>query len=149
MSNGMRDANEALLSGVSAGGLSSILHCDEFRGLFPTATKVKCLSYGGFFLDAVDVSGGRELRDHYSDVVGLQGLCTTSCLTVLFPENFIANITTTLFILNSAYDSWHMPYSLAPPSANPRGEWKSCRLNPSSRSASLMEILKGEIPHIR
>lgn len=43
---------QALLSGCSAGGMASIIHCDEFRGLFPKSTKVKCLSDAGFFLDA-------------------------------------------------------------------------------------------------
>ena len=43
---------QALLSGCSAGGLASILKCDEFRELFPSSTKVKCLSDGGLFLDA-------------------------------------------------------------------------------------------------
>lgn len=43
---------QALLSGCSAGGLASILHCDEFRDLFPGTTKVKCLSDAGMFLDA-------------------------------------------------------------------------------------------------
>lgn len=43
---------QALLSGCSAGGLASILHCDEFRDLFPRTTKVKCLSDAGLFLDA-------------------------------------------------------------------------------------------------
>lgn len=43
---------QALLSGCSAGGLASILKCDEFRGLFSSRTKVKCLSDGGLFLDA-------------------------------------------------------------------------------------------------
>jgi hypothetical protein len=33
-------------------GLASILHCDEFRDLFPETTKVKCLSDAGVFLDA-------------------------------------------------------------------------------------------------
>ncbi|KAM1749350.1 hypothetical protein ACFX12_010233 [Malus domestica] len=152
MSKGMRNAKQALLSGCSAGGLSSILHCDEFRSLFPTTTKVKCLSDAGFFLDAVDISGGRTLRDYYSGVVSLQGVeenlprfCTshldpTSCF---FPENLIANITTPLFILNAAYDSWQIYNSLAPPSADPRGEWNSCRLNLASCSASQMQILQG------
>ncbi|KAI5430982.1 Pectin acetylesterase 2 [Lathyrus oleraceus] len=44
--------NEALLSGCSAGGLSAILHCDEFRELFPRTTRVKCFSDGGLFLDS-------------------------------------------------------------------------------------------------
>ncbi|KAF2324105.1 hypothetical protein GH714_006674 [Hevea brasiliensis] len=52
MSKGMHYANQALLSGCSAGGLASILHCDEFRNMFPRTTRVK-----------VDVSGGRTLRN--------------------------------------------------------------------------------------
>ena len=43
---------QALLSGFSAGGLASIIHCDEFRDLFPTTTEVKCPSDAGFFFDA-------------------------------------------------------------------------------------------------
>lgn len=43
---------QVLLSGCSAGGLAVILHCDNFRGLFPSNTKVKCLSDAGMFLDA-------------------------------------------------------------------------------------------------
>lgn len=43
---------QALLSGCSAGGLASILHCDEFQDLFPETTRVKCLSDAGMFLDA-------------------------------------------------------------------------------------------------
>ncbi|KAI5415401.1 variant 2, Pectin acetylesterase 10, partial [Lathyrus oleraceus] len=52
MSKGMRYAKQALLSGCSAGGLSAILHCDEFRELFPRTTRVKCFSDGGLFLDS-------------------------------------------------------------------------------------------------
>ena len=47
---------QALLSGCSAGGLATILHCDEFRELFPSNIKVKCLSDAGLFLDAYDFS---------------------------------------------------------------------------------------------
>jgi hypothetical protein len=51
MAQGMRYANQALLSGCSAGGVSTILHCDEFRGLFSGSTNVKCLADAGMFLD--------------------------------------------------------------------------------------------------
>lgn len=47
---------QALLSGCSAGGLASILHCDEFRELLPRNTKVKCLGDAGLFLDAYGFS---------------------------------------------------------------------------------------------
>ncbi|KAK0607025.1 hypothetical protein LWI29_008041 [Acer saccharum] len=50
-SKGMRYAKQALLAGCSAGGLATILHCDEFRELFPMTTRVKCLSDAGLFLD--------------------------------------------------------------------------------------------------
>ncbi|MBA0751990.1 hypothetical protein Gogos_000871 [Gossypium gossypioides] len=134
MSKGMRNAKQALLSGCSAGGLASILHCDEFRNMFPRTSKVKCLSDAGLFLDAVDVSGGRTLRSLYNGVVGLQ---------CFFPQNLISNIRTPLFILNAAYDSWQIQSSIAPPSADPHGYWHECRLNHAKCSASQMRFLQG------
>ncbi|XP_015874830.3 pectin acetylesterase 12 [Ziziphus jujuba] len=152
MSKGMRYAKNALLSGCSAGGLAAILHCDEYRNFFPRTTRVKCLSDAGLFLDAVDVSGGRTLRNIYSGVVGLQGvrnnlprICTnhldpTSCF---FPQNLISGVRTPLFVLNAAYDSWQIQSSLAPPSADPHGYWHDCRLNHAKCSISQLKFLQG------
>ncbi|PIA37850.1 hypothetical protein AQUCO_02900002v1 [Aquilegia coerulea] len=152
MSKGMSRATEALLSGCSAGGLASILHCDEFRELFPATTKVKCLSDAGFFLDAIDVSGGRTLRNMFEGVVRLQGvqknlpqICTnhmdpTSCF---FPQNLIASVKTPLFLLNAAYDAWQLQASLAPPSADPHGSWHDCKSNHAHCSASQIQYLQG------
>ncbi|KAK3022175.1 hypothetical protein RJ639_045370 [Escallonia herrerae] len=151
MSKGMRYANQALLSGCSAGGLASILHCDEFRDLLPRSTKVKCLSDAGLFMDAVDVSGGHTLRNFFGGVVSLQGVqknlprtCTnhldpTSCF---FPQNLIANIRTPMFLLNAAYDSWQVQASLAPPSADPHGNWHDCKMNNERCSTSQMQFLQ-------
>ncbi|KAL0366374.1 UNVERIFIED_CONTAM: Pectin acetylesterase 11 [Sesamum radiatum] len=44
LAKGMKDAKNAILSGGSAGGLGTILHCDGFRSLIPTASRVKCIS---------------------------------------------------------------------------------------------------------
>lgn len=152
MSKGMRFAKQALLSGCSAGGLATIIHCDEFRGFFPQTTKVKCLSDAGLFLDAIDVSRGRALRKFFSGVVGLQGvqknlprICTnhldpTSCF---FPQNLIAGVRTPLFILNTAYDSWQIQSSLAPSSADPHGFWHDCRLNHAKCTTSQIQYLQG------
>ncbi|KAL8027276.1 hypothetical protein ABFX02_14G084700 [Erythranthe guttata] len=152
MSKGMHSANQALLSGCSAGGLASILHCDEFRTLFPLSTKVKCLSDAGLFMDAADVSGGRTLRTFFDGVVTLQGVkknlpttCTnrldpTSCF---FPQNLIANIKTPLFLLNAAYDAWQVQASLAPPTADPHGNWHDCKLNNERCSATQIQFLQG------
>ncbi|PNY15324.1 pectin acetylesterase [Trifolium pratense] len=92
LSKGMKNANQALLSGCSAGGLASILHCDEFRTLLPKSTKVKCLSDAGFFLDATDVSGGHTLRNLFGGVVNLQEVqknLPKSCLNNLDPISVI------------------------------------------------------------
>ncbi|XP_038681262.1 pectin acetylesterase 6-like [Tripterygium wilfordii] len=151
MAMGMRNAQQALLSGCSAGGLASILHCDEFRDLFPQSTKVKCLSDAGMFLDAIDVSGGHTLRNIYGGVVTLQGVqknlpstCTnhldpTSCF---FPQNLVADVTTPLFLLNSAYDLWQVRNSLAPKSADPLGYWEKCRENHTQCNSSQMQFLQ-------
>ncbi|KAG6408634.1 hypothetical protein SASPL_131652 [Salvia splendens] len=134
MSKGMRNANQVLLAGCSAGGLAVILHCDRFRGLFPSSTKVKCLSDGGLFMDVPDVSGGHTLRNFFNGVVNLQ---------CFFPQNVINNIRTPLFILNAAYDAWQVQESLAPPSADPHGNWHLCRNNIGQCSASQIQFLQG------
>ncbi|WVZ05340.1 hypothetical protein V8G54_018686 [Vigna mungo] len=157
MSKGMRFADQALLSGCSAGGLATIIHCDEFRGLFPMTTRVKCLSDAGLFLDAIDVSGGRTLRNLYSGVVGLQGaqknlpqICTNHLdpISCFFPQNLIASVKTPLFILNAAYDSWQIQSSLAPPSADPHGYWRDCRLNHAKCTAPQIQYLQGFRNHM-
>ncbi|XP_024959615.1 pectin acetylesterase 12-like [Cynara cardunculus var. scolymus] len=152
MSKGMRYANQALLSGCSAGGLASILHCDEFRDLFPRRTRVKCLADAGMFLDVRDISGGHTLRNMYHGVVTYQGAaknlprtCTnhldpTSCF---FPQNIISNLRTPMFLLNTAYDSWQISDSLAPRSADPHGVWQACRKNPANCSPSQINFLQG------
>ncbi|XP_022551119.1 pectin acetylesterase 1 [Brassica napus] len=151
MAKGMRYAKQALLNGCSSGGLSAILRCDDFSSLFPHTTKVKCMSDAGFFLDAVDISGARSLRRMYSGVVNTQGLqnllprtCTrhldpTMCL---FPQNIINQVRTPLFILNSAFDSWQIENSIAPPSADPSGSWHNCSSS-FNCNASQMQFLEG------
>lgn len=42
---------QALLSGCSAGGLSTLIHCDDFRALLPKGATIKCLADGALFLD--------------------------------------------------------------------------------------------------
>lgn len=151
MAKGMQNADQALLSGCSAGGLASILHCDEFRDLFPTTTKVKCLSDAGMFLDAVDVSGGHTLRNMFAGVVSLQEVqknlpntCTsqldpTSCF---FPQNLVANIKTPMFLLNAAYDAWQVQASLAPPTADPYGYWSDCKSDHARCNSSQIQFFQ-------
>uniref|UniRef100_A0A175YEL8 Pectin acetylesterase n=1 Tax=Daucus carota subsp. sativus TaxID=79200 RepID=A0A175YEL8_DAUCS len=122
---GMGHAKQALLSGCSAGGLASILKCDEFRELFPSSTKVKCLSDGGLFLDAVDVAGGHTLRNLFHGVVKLQGVhrnLPRTCTNHLDPTSVTA--------------------SLAPPAADPHHYWGACKMNHAHCSTSQIQFLQ-------
>ncbi|CAA0809139.1 Pectin acetylesterase 8 [Striga hermonthica] len=49
---GMANATNVILTGGSAGGLATLLHCDGFRALFPSSVRVKCVIDSGFFLHA-------------------------------------------------------------------------------------------------
>ncbi|GLJ19761.1 hypothetical protein SUGI_0357950 [Cryptomeria japonica] len=152
LSKGMNRAQQALLSGCSAGGLAAILHCDEYRELMPSSTKVKCLSDAGLFLDVMDVSGGHYLRSVFKGVVTMQGVaknlpraCTSQMdpSRCFFPQYLLKDIKTPLFILNAAYDSWQVQDNLAPVQADPRGVWHYCKLNPANCSASQLDVLQG------
>ncbi|QCD98353.1 pectin acetylesterase 6 [Vigna unguiculata] len=151
LSKGMKKANQALLSGCSAGGLASIIHCDEFRTLFPPSTKVKCLSDAGFFLDAVDVAGVRTMRNLFGGVVKLQEVqknLPKSCLSELdptscfFPQNLINHVQTPLFLLNAAYDSWQVQESLVSRSADPHGSWNDCKHDRALCNSSQIHIFQ-------
>ncbi|WOL10511.1 hypothetical protein Cni_G19268 [Canna indica] len=152
LANGMRYANQALLSGCSAGGLATIFHCDSFQALFPRSTKVKCFADAGLFLDATDVAGGHTMRSFFKGVVSLQGIrrnlprtCTarmdaTSCF---FPQNVVGNIRTPLFLLNTAYDVWQLQESLAPKRADPHGFWTECKMNHANCNGHQIRFLQG------
>jgi len=47
----MLSSFQAFLTGCSAGGLATYIHCDAFRTLLPKDSRVKCLADGGFFLN--------------------------------------------------------------------------------------------------
>ncbi|GER56205.1 pectinacetylesterase family protein [Striga asiatica] len=96
LARGMKNADNAILSGGSAGGLATILHCDKFRALLPNATRVKCISDSGFFIHGKDLPGAETIRvKRFADVIQVH---------CLFPENLIEDIKTPIFILESAFD---------------------------------------------
>ncbi|KAI9082638.1 hypothetical protein K1719_035507 [Acacia pycnantha] len=146
MSKGMQNADQALLSGCSAGGLATIIHCDEFKSLFPNSTQVKCLSDAGFFLDADDVSGGRTMRNLFAGVVQLQEVkenLPESCLSQFDPtSNLVNHVETPLFLLNAAYDSWQVQASLIPAKADPYGSWNDCKSNHANCNSSQIQFLQ-------
>lgn len=144
---------KALLSGCSAGGLASFLHCDNFTNYLPKNASVKCLGDAGFFLDEKDISLKRTMRTFYTNLVSLQGVeqnldtnCTSSLNTpqwCFFPQYALKFITTPFFILNSAYDTFQFHNILVPNSADPHGHWNRCKQDPAACDASQIETLQG------
>ncbi|KAF8670252.1 hypothetical protein HU200_050784 [Digitaria exilis] len=148
---GMNKAQNALLSGCSAGGLAAILHCDRFHDLFPATTKVKCFSDAGFFLDGKDISGNNYARSIYKNVVNLHGSAKnlpTSCTSkqspelCMFPQYVVPTMRTPLFILNAAYDSWQIKNVLAPSPADPKKTWAQCKLDIKNCSPSQLATVQ-------
>lgn len=149
---GLMHARKALLSGCSAGGLSSFLHCENFARILPRNTSVKCLSDAGFFMDERDVTLNHTMRNFFENLVSLQGIeenLNKNCTSFLnnpklcmFPQYFLKYITTPLFILNTAYDVYQFHHALVPPSADTRGHWNRCKLSIASCNTRQLDILQ-------
>ncbi|XP_076912898.1 pectin acetylesterase 8-like [Bidens hawaiensis] len=136
MSLGMKNAQNALLSGCSAGGLAAILNCDKFRGYFPANTRVKCVPDAGYFAHVKDLSGEYRFEQYYDRVVTLHGSaknlpsgCTSNIKPGLcfYPQYAMPYIKTPVFVVNSAYDTWQVFYILSSYEADPKGEFTKCK----------------------
>ncbi|KAL4557669.1 hypothetical protein LXL04_035855 [Taraxacum kok-saghyz] len=151
LAKGMSNAENAILSGCSAGGLTSILHCDKFKSLLPKTTNVKCLSDAGYFINSQNVFGKRRLEAFYDDVVKTHGSakhlprsCTSKMKSSLcfFPENMVRKVLKPLFLTNAAYDSWQIKNVLAPGIADPHGTWHNCKVDIGRCSSNQIDIIQ-------
>ncbi|KAL1193872.1 Pectin acetylesterase 5 [Cardamine amara subsp. amara] len=152
LSMGMSDARQAILTGCSAGGLATLIHCDYFRDHLPKDAAVKCVSDGGYFLNVPDVLGNPTMRSFYHDVVNLQGVyksldqkcvAKTEPSKCMFPQEYLKNIRTPVFLVNAAYDYWQIKNVLVPTSADPDKSWAKCRLNIKECDAAQLKVLHG------
>ncbi|XP_017253447.1 pectin acetylesterase 8 [Daucus carota subsp. sativus] len=151
LAKGMKDAKNAIISGCSAGGLASILHCDKFKSLLPASAKVKCLADAGYFINVKSVAGTSHIESIYDDVVRTHGSAKnlpSSCTSRLkpglcfFPQNVVQQIQTPIFLLNAAYDSWQVKNILAPGVADPHGTWSNCKQDITKCSAAQLKTLQ-------
>ncbi|KAM3264200.1 pectin acetylesterase 8-like [Capsicum annuum] len=152
LQKGMRNAENAILSGTSAGGLATILNCDKFKSLLPKNAKVKCVADAGFFINAKTISGTSDIQQMYNKVVKLHGSaknlppsCTSAMKPSLcfFPQNVVPYVQTPLFIINSAYDTWQVGNTLVPQYLDPQHIWDDCRNQLSNCTFSQRKIIKG------
>ncbi|KMZ72025.1 pectin acetylesterase, family CE13 [Zostera marina] len=149
---GMKNAENVMLSGCSAGGLAAILQCDHFRDIMPGRTNVKCLADAGYFINTKSIDGTKNIENFYRRVVGthqsaknLPRSCTSKMNSGLcfFPENVVSEIRTPLFLLNAAYDSWQIKNILAPGVSDPHGTWHNCKVNINHCSSDQLHIMQG------
>lgn len=117
LAKGMSNARQALLSGCSAGGLATMIHCDDFRAKLPKIAIVKCLADASFFLNEKDINGRRTMQLFYKNVVDLHGAAkslSTDCVAKMepslcfFPQQIVGSVNTPLFLVNPAYDFWQL-----------------------------------------
>ncbi|KAM3336610.1 hypothetical protein ACQJBY_030556 [Aegilops geniculata] len=150
MEKGLSNATQVLFTGCSAGGLATILHCDDFSARFPQQVSVKCFADAGFILDVKDISGERSFWSFFNRVVQLQNVRQVlhkDCLAnkdpteCFFPTELIKSIRTPMFILNSAYDSWQIQNVLLPSSSSPEKSWLSCKDNIRNCNSTQIKVL--------
>ncbi|KAL0799349.1 hypothetical protein Bca101_054524 [Brassica carinata] len=154
MAKGMKNAQNAILSGCSAGALAAILHCDTFRAILPPTARVKCVSDAGYFIHGKDISGGSYIQTYYSKVVALHGSakslpvsCTSKMKPELcfFPQNVVPSMRTPLFVINAAFDSWQIKNVLAPTAVDKRKEWKNCKLDLKKCTAAQLKTVQVQL----
>lgn len=151
LARGMKNAQNAILSGCSAGALAAILHCDKFSSLLPASARVKCVADAGYFIHGKDITGGYRIENFYGQVVRLHGSaknlpasCTSRMRPELcfFPQYVAQTMRTPLYIVNAAYDSWQIKNILAPNKVDSKGAWKSCKLDFKKCSASQLATVQ-------
>lgn len=118
---GMDKATDVVVSGCSAGGLATYLHCDHWADAIGKATKgrakVACMPDSGFFLDEDrSPTYGSKMRNVFkfqqSSANGLNAACFSAHTSAGDPEKCIfaqwtsEHIKTPTFPLQSVYDSW-------------------------------------------
>ncbi|KAH6830232.1 hypothetical protein C2S53_000201 [Perilla frutescens var. hirtella] len=153
ISKGMNNAHNAILAGSSAGGLATTLHCDRFRELFPNTTTVKCISDSGYFIHG-NVEGLPAVQgkaDYFAQVIATHDIAKslpTSCTKkmdpslCLYPENFVGDINTPLFLIESAFDSVQIESSLVP-AVGGQAAWIQCLRNLTLCNSTELEIMRG------
>lgn len=139
---GMKNAKNAILSGNSAGGLATLIHCDRFRALFPSTTRVKCLADSSYFINDEKMKGDKIFQSSFEFLVNSMGSakslhqeCTSKMRPSLcfFPQNFLQYVKTPIFLTMSAFDQIQLKYGLSE-------SYEQCAINSNCTSNELKTI---------
>ena len=117
---GMSKATDVLLTGCSAGGLSTFLHADHVHNMLPAGVTFKAAPMSGYFLNHANDEGITVYPDEMKKVfemhqasAGLPAACLgsrpqTLSWTCLFASEVYPFVQSPIFVINSMYDSWSM-----------------------------------------
>ncbi|KAL7160232.1 hypothetical protein ABFS83_01G079700 [Erythranthe nasuta] len=150
LAKGMKNADNAILSGGSAGGLATTLNCDKFRGLLPNACRVKCIADSGTFLHGKHLVGTKYRENYFAKVVETHELAKrlpTKCTSkmdpnlCLFPENFIRDIQTPLFVVEAGFEKFQTE-DLMLPVLGGKKQWNSCITNLTLCNSTQLHYMK-------
>jgi len=117
--HGLSEATDVVISGCSAGGLSTFLHVDQWRMVIPNTARVVGMPDSGFFLDyetQMEYSSNMQwVFTQQNASVGVDADCLDyyeplneqwKCIFAEYTSPFIQ---TPIFPLQSEYDSWQVP----------------------------------------
>ena len=139
--HGLGSASRAVLTGTSAGGLATILRCDDTAEMLSGAgTHVQCVSDTGFFVEALAVSGTNVIRAEYEALNGLhKPKPNLNCpvgehvrpLTCWFPEYASKFVRSPILLIQPSYDSWQMGHVFLPSGQDrlASDHWKNCSVS--------------------
>jgi Pectinacetylesterase len=122
---GFGKATHVLLSGCSAGGLSTYLHADYIHDTFvPASADYKAMPISGYFLDFPNVFGKKVYTDEMKYVFRMQHVGTSDVTTnercmhryratgdewkCIMAQYVLPFIEVPYFAYNSLYDQWQM-----------------------------------------
>jgi len=160
----MASANEGLLSGCSAGGLATYLHCDTWAELIAPA-KARCAADAGYFSDIASAFGEPVMPNPRKSIIEMEYTwvfrsqqsnnsrygVNQNCLNALghgnslcfFPEYLLQHTRTPMFVLNSGYDSWQTNFIWFTPNGGKPTDpaWQRCAQTINQCNSSQLELM--------
>ncbi|KAH6791555.1 hypothetical protein C2S52_000064 [Perilla frutescens var. hirtella] len=156
LSKGMGKAENAILAGTSAGGMSTIFHCDGFRALFSRKSRVKCIFDSGLILRGKGAYA-TKMDKFFVGIIEthkLAKLLPESCTSIrdpnlcLYLEYLIGDVKTPLFLIESTFDQFQIGYGYIYSAVRGQRptEWVNCNSGLAFCNSSQLEIIQGFRP---
>uniref|UniRef100_A0A7S3DP49 Pectin acetylesterase n=1 Tax=Entomoneis paludosa TaxID=265537 RepID=A0A7S3DP49_9STRA len=133
-------ASNVLITGCSAGGLSTYLHADPIREKLPKSANVKAMPESGFFWFHKNAEGESIYETQMKNTFTLHNSTSgvhPKCIETLSPNEHykcisaaktLEFIETPILIFNSAYDTWNIGcvWAAEPAKCHTLPGWESC-----------------------